>query len=201
MKKFFGFVFLGFFIFTLSFPSIGDAKKKKSKKIREGTCTEVIDAAHIVVSDGKKELKIKLLGIETLDDVVFPTYSKQATDFLNSLIGGTKIILEYPSGTARDKKGYMSAMVYSSNILMNASILEEGQGFYSGSGLSDRHAKRLSEAEDKGKKEKRGFWGDGSPTTTAEQMNDFMARQMNSNMGMFMNQNMQQMLPAVNKDK
>jgi len=186
--------------FVLIFPSVSAAKKKKSKKIREGTCTEVLDAAHIIVKDGAKTGKIRLLGLDSFDDIVFPTYSRNAQQYLYSIIGNKKVILEYPDGTAKDSKGYIKALVFHNNVLINTNILEEGQAHYYTVSI-ERYAKRFEEAKKSGKKNERGFWSKSTASTSAQQMNDFMAKQMNSNMGLFMNQNMQQMLPAANKKK
>jgi len=189
-----------FLALVLVFPSVSDAKKKKSKKIREGTCTDVLDAAHILVTDGAKTSKIRLLGLDPFDDIVFPTYSRNAKQYLYSVIGNKKIILEYPDGTAKDSKGYVKALVFHNNVLINISVLEEGQSHYNTVSI-ERYAKKFEVAKKAGKKNEKGFWSKNTASTSAQQMNDFMAKQMNSNMGLFMNQNMQQMLPAASKTK
>ncbi len=189
------------FIFTISviLPNTCLAKKTKKKKIREGICTEVTDVAHITVSSGEKKSRLKLIGLEPLDDIVYPTYSKFATNFLKSILMGKKIVVEYPSGSTKDKTGALMALVFYDNKLANITVLEEGQAFYTSGHVPERYAEKFKAGEKLGKKNEKGFWSKSSSTITTRQMNDFMATQMNSNMGLFMNQNMKQMLPAANK--
>ena len=97
--------------------------------------SRVIDGDTIVLHIDNKEVKVRLIGVDT-PETVHPqkpveAYGKEASIFLSNLLKGEKVYLEYEKGTQEtDKYGRLLAYLYRvpDKLFINLEIIRQGYG-------------------------------------------------------------------------
>ncbi len=97
--------------------------------------TRIVDGDTIVVSSDGRQLKVRLIGVNTPDiadpDDPIARYRKEATRFATNLLKGEKVYLVFDKQTERlDVYGRTLAYVYRApdGLFVNAEIVRQGYG-------------------------------------------------------------------------
>lgn len=145
-----------------------------SKEQSQGTVQNVIDSITFRLVDGRK---IKLIGLIALDrpkrkdlprneyniiieqdDPIIP-FEQTAYDFINDLVAGKDVRLEFDS-VYRDPKGYILAYVFlNDGVFVNAEIIRQGFSDLRITPANTKYEQELRAAYVEAKKEKRGLQG------------------------------------------
>jgi len=126
------------------------------------TVERVIDGDTIVVTDGDKIEKVRLIGVDT-PETVHPKkpveyFGKEASAFTKSMCEGKKVRLEYDQ-TKRDKYNRLLAYVYlEDGTFLNAEIVKQGYG-HAYTRFPFKYLEEFREYEREAREDKRGLWG------------------------------------------
>ena len=115
----------------------------------------IVDGDTIVVSDNKKDVKVRLVGSKPVED-----YGKEASCFLTNLLKGEKVYLINESQTEElDRYGRTLAYVYRApdGLFVNAEIIRQGYG-HAYTWFSFKYMKQFRQFEQFARKAEKGLW-------------------------------------------
>ncbi len=132
----------------------------------------VVDGDIIVVNDKDKDVKVRLVGVDT-PETVHPTkpvehYGKEASRFTTNLLKGEKVYLVgEPLPGALDRYGRTLAYVYRApdGLFVNAEIIRQGYG-HAYAQIPSKHMQEFKQLEQFARKAKKGLWANPDSSTT-----------------------------------
>lgn len=124
----------------------------------------VVDGDTIVVSDKGKDVKVRLVGVDT-PETVHPRkpvehYGKEASRFTTNLLKGEKVYLVgEPLPGALDRYGRTLAYVYRvpDGLFVNAEIIRQGYG-HAYTQIPSKYMREFKQLEQFAKKAEKGLW-------------------------------------------
>ena len=124
----------------------------------------VVDGDTIVVSDKGKDVKVRLVGVDT-PETVHPTkpvehYGKEASRFTINLLKGEKVYLVgEPLPGALDRYGRTLAYVYRApdGLFVNAEIIRQGYG-HAYTQIPSKYMEEFKQLEQFARKAEKGLW-------------------------------------------
>ena len=124
----------------------------------------VVDGDTIVVSDKGKDVKVRLVGVDT-PETVHPTkpvehYGKEASRFTENLLKGEKVYLvSEPLPGALDRYGRTLAYVYRApdGLFVNAEIIRQGYG-HAYTQIPSKYMQEFKQLEQFARKAEKGLW-------------------------------------------
>ncbi|MBQ4254080.1 MAG: thermonuclease family protein [Erysipelotrichaceae bacterium] len=132
----------------------------------EYPCKYVYDGDTIEVTIRNRDVRIRLIGLDTPESVAPEEYGenteegKIAAEYLRSLLTGKSVYLEFDKDKY-DNYGRMLAYVYlqDGKTMVNILILQEGYAKTIRIYPNEKYADLFSRAERKARSENKGFWG------------------------------------------
>lgn len=132
----------------------------------------VVDGDTIVISDKERDVKVRLIGVDT-PETVHPSkpveyYGREASCFLTNLLKGEKVYLINESQTEElDRYGPRLAYVYRApdGLSVNAEIIRQGYG-HAYTGFPFKYIEEFKALEHFAKKAKKGLWANPDSSTT-----------------------------------
>lgn len=130
----------------------GIKKNKTAKEAYDFVCVDKDNT--IVVSDGATTMSVKLIGV----DIPAGSEEGQAAAYMEQLLPGKKIYLEY-DGAEKDENGHILAYMYldDNETMLNKLLLEKGVARYIPS-ETIKYAEDFEELEDGARKNGKGLW-------------------------------------------
>ncbi|KMT22313.1 thermonuclease family protein [Clostridium cylindrosporum] len=133
----------------------------------------VYDGDTITVQLGKKQEKVRLIGVNTPELKPLQTYGKEAANYTKSKLTGKTVYLTYDVGQ-RDKYGRLLAYVWISKPtsdsakeirakMFNANLLLNGYAQVMTVQPNSKYAKTFATFQSEAVKGKKGLWGKTSP--------------------------------------
>jgi len=124
----------------------------------------VVDGDTIVVSIKGKDVKVRLVGVDT-PETVHPTkpvehYGKEASRFTKNLLKGEKVYLVgEPLPGALDRYGRTLAYVYRApdGLFVNAEIIRQGYG-HAYTQIPSKYMEEFKQLEQFARKAEKGLW-------------------------------------------
>lgn len=124
----------------------------------------VVDGDTIVVSDKGKDVKVRLVGVDT-PETVHPRkpvehYGKEASRFTTNLLKGEKVYLvSEPLPGALDRYGRTLAYVYRApdGLFVNAEIIRQGYG-HAYTQIPSKYMQEFKQLEQFARKAEKGLW-------------------------------------------
>ena len=124
----------------------------------------MVDGDTIVVSDKGKDVKVRLVGVDT-PETVHPTkpvehYGKEASRFTTNLLKGEKVYLvSEPLPGALDRYGRTLAYVYRApdGLFVNAEIIRQGYG-HAYTQIPSKYMQEFKQLEQFARKAEKGLW-------------------------------------------
>ncbi len=124
----------------------------------------VVDGDTIVVSDKGKDIKVRLVGVDT-PETVHPTkpvehYGKEASRFTSNLLKGEKVYLvSEPLPGTLDRYGRALAYVYRApdGLFVNAEIIRQGYG-HAYTQIPSKYMQEFKQLERFARKAEKGLW-------------------------------------------
>ena len=127
---------------------------------------KVVDGDTFWIDDGSpKGIKVRLIGIDApesrdIRNKEATELGKEATTYLENLIGGEKIRLEYDAGRY-DRYGRTLAYAYlADGTFINAKLVRDGFATVMTVPPNVKYADTFLKLERKARNQKRGMWGD-----------------------------------------
>lgn len=127
----------------------------------------VVDGDTIVVSIDNKNVKVRLIGMDTPESVhpnkeKNTAEGKQASDWVKHLLAGQQVFLEYDVGQT-DRYGRTLAYVYLADqkTMVNRLLLEKGLAQTMTIQPNSKYANQFYELQVKAREDKKGFWKTG----------------------------------------
>ena len=125
----------------------------------------VVDGDTIIVRDIDKEIRVRLIGIDT-PETVHPSkpveyYGKEASRFTDNLLKGEKVYLvSDPEGDKIDKYGRTLAHVYRApdGLFVNAEIIRQGYG-HAYTRFPFKYMEEFKQLERFAREAEKGLWG------------------------------------------
>lgn len=115
----------------------------------------IIDGDTFTLADGSK---IRLIGIDSPEKG--QRLYDEAKQYLNELIAGKTVLLEYDKGT-RDRYGRILAYVYVEDSFINGKMAESGWASLLTIKPNTKYAKELKRLSDNARHARLGIWGLG----------------------------------------
>ena len=152
----------------LLFIAAGDGLYGQGKKQQEQyyPVKKVVDGDTFWIDDGSpKGIKVRLIGIDAPEsrdtrNKEATELGKEATTYLENLIGGEKIRLEYDAGRY-DRYGRTLAYAYlADGTFINAKLVRDGFATVMTVPPNVKYADTFLKLERKARNQKRGMWGD-----------------------------------------
>ena len=124
----------------------------------------VVDGDTIVVSDKGKDVKVRLVGVDT-PETVHPRkpvehYGKEASRFTTNLLKGEKVYLVgEPLPGALDRYGRTLAYIYRApdGLFVNAEIIRQGYG-HAYTQIPSKYMQEFKQLEQFARKAEKGLW-------------------------------------------
>lgn len=140
--------------------------QEKKQEAQYYPVKKVVDGDTFWIDDGSpKGIKVRLIGIDAPESrnngkKEATELGKEATTYLEKLIGGKKIRLEYDAGRY-DRYGRTLAYAYlPDGTFVNANLVREGFATVMTVPPNVRYADTFLKLERKARNQKRGMWGD-----------------------------------------
>ena len=133
-------------------------------KLTTYSVVRVVDGDTIVVDDKGKDVKVRLVGVDT-PETVHPTkpvehYGKEASRFTTNLLKGEKVYLVgEPLPGALDRYGRTLAYVYRvpDGLFVNAEIIRQGYG-HAYTQIPSKYMQEFKQLEQFARKAEKGLW-------------------------------------------
>lgn len=129
--------------------------------------TKVIDGDTLVVEMNGKNVKIRLIGLDTPETVdprkPVQCFGKEASDKAKEMLSGKRVRIEQDASQGEyDKYGRLLAYVYlPDGTLLNEYMIAEGYGHEYTYRLPYKYQKEFKAAQSRAQEEKKGLWADG----------------------------------------
>jgi len=138
----------------------------------------VVDGDTIVVSDKGKDVKVRLVGVDT-PETVHPRkpvehYGKEASRFTTNLLKGEKVYLVgEPLPGALDRYGRTLAYVYRvpDGLFVNAEIIRQGYG-HAYTQIPSKYMEEFKQLEQFARKAEKGLWASATAVVKPKTQSD-----------------------------
>lgn len=129
-------------------------------------CVYVIDGDTVIVDIDGREVKVRMIGIDTPESVASEYYEKEnteqgeiASEYTKNLLKGKQVYLEYDVEKV-DKYGRTLAYIYleDQTTMVNEILIEEGYAMIMTISPNVKHAKTFYQLQKQAQKAKKGFW-------------------------------------------
>jgi micrococcal nuclease len=121
----------------------------------------VVDGDTIVVHIDGRDEDVRLIGIDTPE--TGEDFAEQATNALESLVGGASVRLE-TDVESRDQYGRLLAYVWAGSIMANAELLRQGLATVYTVPPNVKYVDTLQSAQDEAEAAQIGVWGEPNET-------------------------------------
>ncbi len=133
-------------------------------KLTAHPVVRVVDGDTIVVSDKGKDVKVRLVGVDT-PETVHPSkpvehYGKEASRFTTNLLKGERVyLIGEPLPRAFDRYGRLLAYVYRApdGLFVNAEIIRQGYG-HAYTQIPSKYMQEFKQLEQFARKAEKGLW-------------------------------------------
>lgn len=134
------------------------------KEGREYSVTKVYDGDTFAIKLGKREQKVRMLGIDTPETVdprkPVQCFGLEASNKTKELLENQKVTLETdPTQGIFDKYERVLAYVYSNGVFINEYLLKNGYAHEYTYNLPYKNQKEFKSLETKAREDKVGLWG------------------------------------------
>ena len=136
---------------------------------REGVVRWVIDGDTFELGTGER---VRLIGIDTPEYQPWKNkvqyFGREAGNYSRSLLRGKRVLLE-EDAVKKDRYGRTLAYVYLNDgaLFVNQNLVEEGYARAKYFPPNGRYYSLLKDAEQRAKKEKKGFWAPAKKSRTS----------------------------------